>query len=49
MIGERLFAVVVGMSVVTTLVVPPLLRSLARRLPDATPAQTPWQPRLRQS
>ncbi len=37
-IGERVFAVVVGMSVLTTLLVPPLLRILARRLPDETGA-----------
>jgi len=32
-IGERMFAIVVGMSILTTLLVPPLLRVLARRLP----------------
>jgi Kef-type K+ transport system membrane component KefB len=42
-IGERVFAVVVGMSVLTTLLVPPVLRVLARRLPAedaALPAQS---------
>ena len=34
-VDERRFAVIVGMSVVTTLVVPPLLRRLA-----ASPTQT---------
>jgi len=32
-IGSRVFALVVGMSVLTTLLVPPVLRVLARRLP----------------
>ena len=35
-IGERMFAIVVGMSILTTLLVPPLLRILARRLPAET-------------
>ena len=39
-IGERMFAIVVGMSILTTLLVPPLLRILARRLP-AESAQSP--------
>ena len=32
-IGSRVFALVVGMSILTTLLVPPVLRVLARRLP----------------
>jgi len=36
-VGERLFAVIVGMSILTTLIVPPLLRRLAPRLADAEP------------
>ncbi|RDI74968.1 Kef-type K+ transport systems membrane component [Gaiella occulta] len=38
-IGEEMFAVVVGMSVLTTLAVPPVLRVLGKRLPvqDAAP------------
>ena len=34
-VDERLFAVIVGMSILTTLIVPPLLRRLAPRLTDA--------------
>ncbi len=37
-IDGELFAVIVGMSVLTTLIVPPILRRLATRDPDAQPA-----------
>lgn len=42
-IGEEMFAVVVGMSVLTTLAVPPVLRVLGKRLPvqDADAAPQP--------
>ncbi len=43
-IGDRVFAIVVGMSVLTTLLVPPVLRVLAKRLPAdpaAAVAQSP--------
>ena len=42
-VDERLFAVIVGMSILTTLLVPPLLRRLAPRLADAElePATAP--------
>jgi len=33
-LDNELFAVIVGMSVLTTLLVPPVLRVLARRLPE---------------
>ena len=32
-VGPRVFAIVVGMSILTTLLVPPVLRALAKRLP----------------
>ena len=32
-IGERMFAIVVGMSILTTLLVPPVLRILAKSVP----------------
>ncbi len=37
-IGDELFAVIVAMSVITTLAVPPVLRTLVRGRADATPA-----------
>ena len=36
-IGDELFAVIVAMSVITTLVVPPVLRALVRDRPAAVP------------
>ena len=51
-IGDELFAVIVAMSVITTLVVPPVLRVLRRR-PDAAPGaeargqRAGWAPRPR--
>ena len=39
-IGDELFAVIVGMSILTTLAVPPILRALGQRPAQAEPAQS---------
>jgi Kef-type K+ transport system membrane component KefB len=39
-IGDQLFAVVVGMSILTTLMTPPLLRRLSESAPDRAPRES---------